>query len=133
MSIKVKSTAVAIATFSSILSYSVPSQAGEYGYLYELEEMARHHDVKSYLGGLSVSEKLELGKEYCKILEDKSIKDIRIYIQKMGHYFLQKGVPEQKFNDLITLAFVGFDASSKELCPEYKHKFNNFLSESSED
>jgi hypothetical protein len=133
MSIKVKSTAVAIATVSSIFSYSVPSQAGEYGYLYELEEMARHHDVKSYLGGLSVSEKLELGKEYCKILENKSIKDIRIYIQKMGHYFLQKGVPEQKFNDLITLAFVGFDASSKELCPEYKYKFNNFLSESSED
>jgi hypothetical protein len=133
MSIKVKSTAVAIATVSSILSYSVPSQAGEYGYLYELEEMARHHDVKSYLGGLSVSEKLELGKEYCKILEDKSIKDIRIYIQKMGQYFLQKGVPEQKFDDLITLAFVGFDASSKELCPEYKYKFNNFLSEYSED
>ncbi|PSP11951.1 MAG: hypothetical protein BRC49_06570, partial [Cyanobacteria bacterium SW_10_48_33] len=33
-----KSVAVAIATVSAILSFSVPSQASEYGYFYELEK-----------------------------------------------------------------------------------------------
>ena len=37
MSIKAKSTAVAIASVSTIFSFSVPSQAGEYEYLDELD------------------------------------------------------------------------------------------------
>ena len=42
MSIKAKSTAVAIATVSTVLFYSVPSQAGEYKYLYELKRTAEY-------------------------------------------------------------------------------------------
>ena len=73
MSIKVKSTAVAIATVSSFLSFSVPSQAGEHVYLHELEEIAelnsQQEGVNRYLDELSDSEKLEYGKGHCKLLE----------------------------------------------------------------
>jgi CRISPR/Cas system Type II protein with McrA/HNH and RuvC-like nuclease domain len=136
MSIKAKSTAVAIATVSTVLSFSVPSQAGEYGYLYELETMAKQHDVKSNSDNLSVSEKLEDGKEYCNFLKYKSIEDIYSLIQGISYYSLfiqiQKEPSKQKIDDIIKFTLVKFDASVKELCPEYKDKFNNFLSQYSE-
>ena len=133
MSIKAKLTAVAIATASSVFPFSVPSQAGEYGYLDELETMAKQQDVKSYLDDLSVSEKLERGKEYCEILEYGSIKDIYNVLQEMNYDLLQKGYSKQEIDDMITVKLVTFDASTKELCPEYEHKFNNFMSEYSKE
>ena len=113
MTIKVKSTAVAIATASSVFSFSVPSQAGEYGYLDKLETMAKQQDVKSYLDDLSVSEKLERGKEYCEILEYGSIKEIYNVLQEMNYDLLQKGYSRQEIDDMITVKLVTFDASTK--------------------
>jgi len=129
MSIKVKLTAVAIATVSSVFSFLVPSQAGEYEYLDELETMADQQDVKPYLNNLSVSEKLERGKKYCKILENSSIKEIYSALQEMSQYFLQEGYSEGEVNDIIALDITYFYASVEELCPEYEYKFNNFISE----
>jgi hypothetical protein len=133
MSIKVKSTAVAIATVFSVLSYSVPSQAGEYGYLHELETMAKQQDVKSYLDNLSISEKLERGKEYCDFLEYGSIKNNFSSLQEVSQDFFQEGYSEQKIGDMIALDLATFYASVKELCPKYEYKFNNFISEYSEE
>jgi hypothetical protein len=129
MSIKVKLTAVAIATVSSVFSFLVPSQAGEYEYLDELETMADQQDVKPYLNNLSVSEKLERGKKYCKLLEISSIKEIYSTLQEKSQDFLQEGYSEGQVNDMVALDITYFHASVEELCPEYEYKFNNFISE----
>ena len=123
MSIKVKSTAVAIATVSTVLSYSVPSQAGEYKYLYELDKLAKQQDVKSYIDKLSASDKLKQGKRYCTILEQGSMKDVYSVHQNIAQYSLQEGYSDQIIGGEIAI----FYASIKELCPEYIYKFNNFM------
>ena len=132
MNIKVKSTAVAIATVSSVLSFSVPSQAGEYEYLHELETMAKQHDVKFYLDYLSVSEKVERGKKYCEILEYASVKDIYSLFEKFGQDAFQRGYSERKVHNLTLLELSALYASVKGLCPEYEYKFNNLLEYSEE-
>ena len=132
MSIKAKLTAVAIATASTVLSYSVPSQASEYGYFYELEKMAIKQGVKHYLDELSVSEKLQSGKKYCEELEYKSIKDIYSVLEGLAQDAFQEGYSEGQVNNFMLLEVSIFYASVKELCPEYKYKFNNFMSEYSE-
>ena len=132
MSIKAKSTAVAIATASSIFSFPVPSQAGEDGYLYELEKMAKQHDVKVYLDGISVSKQLERGKKYCEMLEYESTKYIYSHFEELGQDAFQKGYSERQVYHLALLEASALYASVKELCPEYEYKFNN-LSEYSEE
>ena len=148
MSIKAKLTAVAIATASSVFPFSVPSQADENGYLDELpsqadknryldelDKLAKQQGVKHYLDKLSVSEKLKYGNTYCEVLEYKSIEHIyNLFQQKINYYvFLQKVSSEQKIDDKITFELVQIDASVKELCPAYKFKFDNFLSQYSGD
>ena len=138
MSIKAKLTAVAIATVSTVLSFSVPSQADENGYLDELDKLAKQQDIKPYLNKLSPSEKLERGKRYCKIVEYGSIKNIYSLFREIKQYSLQKESSNQIYSDQRVEDGVGGEiaiihASVKELCPEYKYEFNKFLSEYSGD
>ena len=129
MSIKVKSIAVAIVTISSVLSFSVLSQVGKYEYLDELDKLAKQEDVKSYLDKLSASDKLKQGKRYCTILEKGSMKDVYSVHQNIAKDSLQEEYSDQIIDGEITI----FHASIKELCPEYEYKFNNFMSEYSQD
>jgi hypothetical protein len=129
MSIQVKSTAVAIATASSVFSFSVPSQAGEYGYLYELETMVQQEGVNYYSDDLSVSEKLERGKEYCELLESTPIKKVIGFFILQVNNLSQEGYSNRQINDLITLDISILHASVKELCPAYGYKFNKIVEE----
>jgi len=137
MSIKVKSTAVAIATVSTVLSYSVPSQAGEYKYLYELKKTAEHvsqqEGVNRYLDNLSVSEKLKYGKQHCKLLEHLSIKEILKLLKEMADGYLQEGMHDQLVQDSYKAEVAMLYASAKGLCPEYEYKLDNFMSENLEE
>ena len=78
MSIKVKSTAVAIATVSSVLSFSVPPQASEYEYLDEsekrVESLSEQEGVNEYSDTLSVGE-YEYLDELEKMVESLSEKE----------------------------------------------------------
>jgi hypothetical protein len=126
MSIKAKLTAVAIATVSSVLSFSVPSQAGEYGYLHELEIMVENlseqEGVNEYSDILSVSEKLEFGKRNCDFLEDGSTEDLYSAITEKSQNMPQEGYSDQQVDDFIAFSVSMIYASVKELCPEYKYK-----------
>ena len=133
MSIKVKSTAVAIATVFSVLSYSVPSQAGEYGYLHELETMVQQEGVNYYSDKLSVSEKLERGKEYCELLEREPIEKVVISLLAKYNNLSQEGYSDREIYGFIFTETSMLHASAIELCPEYKYKINNFMSEYSEE
>ena len=137
MSIKVKSTAVAIATASAILSFSVPSQAGEHVYLYELENIAefdsQQEGVNRYLDTLSDSEKLEYGKRHCKLLEHLSIKEILELFREVANDYLQQGTSYQIVKDYYDAEGSMLYASVKGLCPEYEYKLDNFVSEDSEE
>ena len=127
MSIKAKSTAVAIATASSVFSFSVPSQASEYKYLYELDKLAKQQDVKSYSDHLSASEKLEHGKAYCEIMAYGSIKDIYSLFEETTQNMLQQGYSDRQIDDFIALEITILHASIKELCPAYGYKFNKII------
>ena len=127
MSIKVKLTAVAIATASSFFSFSVPSQASEYEYLYELETMVQQEGVNYYSDDLSVSEKLERGKEYCELLESTPIKKVIGFFILQVNNLSQEGYSDREINDLITLDISILHASVKELCPGYGYKFNKII------
>jgi len=137
MSIKVKSTAVAIATASSVFSFSVPSQAGEYGYLDQLEKTAEYvsqqEGVNRYLDDLSASEKLERGKEYCERLEYFSVNDIIDLLGERTDRYLREGIRDQLVQDFYEAGLSILVASATELCPEYEHKIDNFISENSEE
>jgi hypothetical protein len=150
MSIKAKLTAVAIATASSVFPFSVPSQADENGYLDELpsqadknryldelDKLAKQQDIKPYLYELSAYEKLKRGDRYCTILESGSIKYIYSLFKEIKQYSLQTGYSDQIYSDHIEDGVGGeiaiIHASVKELCPEYKYKINNFMSEYSEE
>ena len=133
MSIKAKSTAVAIATVSTVLSFSVPSQAGEYGYLYKLDKLAKQQDVKSYLDNLSASKKLERGKKYCKALESEPMEKI---IRSLGPKLLnlsQQGYSDREVDGFLNTEIYMIYASVKELCPEYEYKLDIFKSKYSEE
>ena len=132
MSIRAKSTAVAIATVSSVLFYSVPSQAGEYGYLHELETMVQQEGVNYYSDKLSVSEKLERGKEYCELLEREPIEKVFISLLVKYNNLSQEGYSNRAIYGFIFTETSILHASAIELCPEYKYKIDNFLSENSE-
>ena len=129
MNIKAKSTAVAIATVSTVFSFSVPSQAGEYGYLHELETMLQQEGVNYYSDDLSVSEKLERGKEYCELLESTPIKKVIGFFILQVNNLSQEGYSDRQINDLITLDITILHASVKELCPAYGYKFNKIVEE----
>jgi hypothetical protein len=129
MNIKAKSTAVAIATVSTVFSFSVPSQAGEYGYLHELETMVQQEGVNYYSDDLSVSEKLERGKEYCELLESTPIKKVIGFFILQVNNLSQEGYSDRQINDLITLDITILHASVKELCPAYGYKFNKIVEE----
>ena len=137
MSIKAKSTAVAIATLSTVLSYSVPSQAGEYGYLDELEKMpeyaSQQESVNLILDNLSNSRKLERGKNYCKTLEYLSIDGILEIVEEKYNQYTQEALPNQLGNAFYEAEAAMVFASVKGLCPEYKYKIDNFVSEDSEE
>jgi len=124
MSIKAKSTAVAIATLSTIFSYSVPSQAGEYEYLDELDKLAKQQDLKSYSDHLSDSKKLKNGRMYCAVMEDGSIKDIYSALKKTIQNMLQRGDSDRRIDIFTGLQITILHASVKELCPAYGYKFN---------
>ena len=118
----------AVATIAtSIFSFSVPSQAGEYGYLYELEKMAEKQGVKHYLDDVSISEQLKRGNKYCKIMEYASIKDIHNLFEELGQEASKKGYSERQVYHLALLEASALHASVKELCPEYEYKINNLL------
>ena len=129
MNIKAKLTAVAIATVSTVFSFSVPSQAGEYGYLHELETMVQQEGVNYYSDDLSVSEKLERGKEYCELLESTPIKKVIGFFILQVNNLSQEGYSDRQINDLITLDITILHASVKELCPAYGYKFNKIVEE----
>ena len=129
MNIKAKSTAVAIATVSTVFSFSVPSQAGEYKYLYELETMVQQEGVNYYSDDLSVSEKLERGKEYCELLESTPIKKVIGFFILQVNNLSQEGYSDRQINDLITLDITILHASVKELYPAYGYKFNKIVEE----
>ena len=137
MSIKVKSTAVAIATVSTVLFYSVPSQAGEYKYLYELKRTAEYvsqqEGANRYLDNLSISEKLERGKNYCESLEYLSMNEILELVEKRGNRYLEVGMRYQLAQDFYEGEASMVYASAKRLCPEYEYKIDNFASEVSEE
>ena len=137
MSIKVKLTAVAIATASAIFSFSVPSQAGEYGYLDELEKMpeyaSQQEGVNRILDSLSDSEKIERGKEFCKTLEYLSIDGILEIVEEKINQYTQEGMPDQMGHAFYEAEAAMIYASAKGLCPEYKYKIDNFVSEDSEE
>jgi hypothetical protein len=137
MSIKVKSTAVAIATVSSVLSFSVPPQAGEYEYLdtlsvgeYEyldelekmVESLSEKQGVNEYSDALSVSEKLKYRKQHCGLLENRPTKDLHRELANMSVKMSQQGYSDQRINDYFTFMISMLYASVKELCPEYKYK-----------
>ena len=128
MSIKAKSTAVAIATVSSVFSFSVPSQAGEYEYLDELEKkveyLSEQEGVNEYSDNLSVYEKLKYGKRHCELLEDRPTKYLYSGIVKTAMNMSQQGYSDQKINDFKAFMISMLYASVKELCPEYKYKVN---------
>ena len=136
MSIKVKSTTVAIATASAILSFSVPSQAGEHVYLYELEEIAeldsQQEGVNRILNSLSDSEKIERGKKFCKTLEYLSIKEMLELFREMANDYFQQGISYQIVKDYYDAEASMLYASVKGLCPEYEYKLDNAISEDSE-
>jgi hypothetical protein len=118
----------AVATIAtSIFSFSVPSQASEYGYLYELETMAKKQGVKHYLDDVSISEQLKRGNKYCKIMEYASIKDIHSLFEELGQEASKKGYSERQVYDLALLEASALHASVQELCPEYEYKINNLL------
>ena len=118
----------AVATIAtSIFSFSVPSQAGEYGYLDELEKMAEKQGVKHHLNNLSVSEKLERGKEFCEVLEDLSVKEMYSSLQELSQNFSQKGYSEEQVEDIVALSVTILYSSAKELCPEYEYKLYKFV------
>jgi hypothetical protein len=133
MSIKAKLTAVAIATASSVFSFSVPSQAGEYEYLDELEKpleyVSQQEPVNRYLDNLSDSQKLKHGKNYCKGLEDLSIDGILKILEEMADQYVQEGMPDQIAQVFYEAEASMVFASAKGLCPEYEHKIDNFTSE----
>ena len=137
MSIKAKSTAVAIATLSTVLSYSVPSQAGEYEYLDELEKMpeyaSQQEGVNLILDNLSNSRKLERGKNYCKTLEYLSINGILKIVKEAINQYTQEGMPDQMGYALYEAEAAMVFASAKGLCPKYEYKLDNFMSEDSEE
>ena len=137
MSIKAKSTAVAIATLSTVLSYSVPSQAGEYEYLDELEKMpeyaSQQEGVNLILDNLSNSRKLERGKNYCKTLEYLSIDGILKIVKEAINQYTQEGMPDQMGYALYEAEAAMVFASAKGLCPKYEYKLDNFMSEDSEE
>ena len=118
----------AVATIAtSIFSFSVPSQAGEYGYLDELEKMAEKQGVKHHLNNLSVSEKLERGKEFCEVLEDLSVKEMYSSLQELSQNYSQKGYSEEQVDDIVALSVTILYSSAKELCPEYEYKLYKFV------
>jgi hypothetical protein len=131
MSIKAKSTAFAIATASSVLSFSVPSQAGEYEYLYELETMveqfSQQEGVNQYSDKLSDSKKFKYGKWHCDFVEHESINDIYGALKETTQDMSQQGYSDRQIKDFMTFEISAFYASVKEICPEYKHKFYNFI------
>jgi hypothetical protein len=137
MSIKAKLTAVAIATVSSVFSFSVPSQAGEYEYLNELEKTpeyaSQQESVNRYLDNLSDSQKLERGKSYCKGLEYLSVDGILKILEEAVNQYTQEGMPNQIGDALYEAEAAMVYASVKGLCPEYKYKIDNFVSEDSEE
>ena len=118
----------AVATIAtSIFSFSVPSQASEYEYLYELEKMAEKQGVKHHLDDVSISEQLKRGNKYCKIMEYASIKDIHSLFEELGQEASKKGYSERQVYDLALLEASALHASVQELCPEYEYKINNLL------
>ena len=144
MSIKAKLTAAAVATVSSVFPFSVPSRAGEYRYLHELEKYldelekmpeyaVQKEGVNRYLDNLSDSEKLERGKNYCKTLEYLSIDEILEIVKEAVNQYIQEGMPDQMGRALYEAEAAMIYASAKGLCPEYKYKLNNFVSEESEE
>ena len=124
MNIKAKSTAVAIATVSSVFSFSIPSQASEYEYLYELDKLAKQQDVTSFIDTLSASKKLKFGKKYCTVLEYGSTKDIYGLFKKMTQTMIQKGFSRPQIDYITVAQTTIIHASVKELCPAYEYKFN---------
>jgi hypothetical protein len=137
MSIKAKLTAVAIATVSSVFSFSVPSQAGEYEYLNKLEKMpeyaSQQEGVNRILNSLSDSEKIERGKKFCKTLEYLSIDGILEIVEEKYNQYTQEALPNQLGNAFYEAEAAMVYASVKGLCPEYKYKIDNFVSEDSEE
>jgi ribosomal protein L12E/L44/L45/RPP1/RPP2 len=135
MNIKAKSTAVAIATVSSVLSFSVPSQASEYGYLniikIDAEQMSEQEGVNHYLDELNVSEKLERGKEYCKALEGKTMEKVIRSLGPKVYNLSQQGYSERAIDGFINTQLSMLYASAKELCPEYEYKLDIFQSKHS--
>jgi len=118
----------AVATIAtSIFSFSVPSQASEYEYLYELDKLAKQQDLESYSDHLSDSKKLKNGRMYCAIMEDGSIKDIYSAFKETIQNMLQQGYSDRQIDIFTAVQITILHASVKELCPAYGYKFNKII------